>query len=134
MPRSDRDKQRDKQRKDERRAKAIELLGGKCVTCGTTERLQFDHIKNDRQGYGGLISYLLKTRWERLLAELEKCQLLCISCHAVKTGADKSAKEPKHGVQGTYVNRKCRCDKCVFANSEHTRQYRLQNKLEKVIL
>ena len=41
-----------KKNRDERRKILIERLGGKCVKCGTTENLQFDHIdpntKKDR--------------------------------------------------------------------------------------
>jgi len=122
-------RERNRQVREERKAKAINLLGGKCVKCGATERLQFDHIRNDRTTYKEMVSYLLMQRWERLLVELEKCQLLCISCHAIKTGADRSAKEPTHGIQGTYVNRGCRCVECTRANTEHTRQFR-HNKVK----
>ncbi len=31
----------------ERRAYCREYLGGKCVVCGTTHNLQFDHIKRE---------------------------------------------------------------------------------------
>jgi len=33
-----------KERKAKNKAYLIELLGGKCVGCGITENLQFDHI------------------------------------------------------------------------------------------
>ncbi len=35
----------------EKRAYCIEYLGGKCVVCGTTHNLQFDHIKRETKKY-----------------------------------------------------------------------------------
>lgn len=37
----------DKRYYDKLRAQIIEILGGCCVVCGTTEKLEFDHINND---------------------------------------------------------------------------------------
>ena len=33
------------------RSKCVEYLGGKCVKCGTTHNLQFDHIKREGKKY-----------------------------------------------------------------------------------
>ena len=32
------------ERYHKRRAEAVQLLGGKCVVCGTTEGLEIDHV------------------------------------------------------------------------------------------
>ncbi len=66
----------------------IALKGGKCVRCGYDEHpaaLDFDHI--DPAGKSRQISYLINdgVKREVLLAELEKCQLLCANCHRIKT-------------------------------------------------
>ena len=61
----------------------IEMLGGKCVDCGTTKNLQFDHIDPSKKSFN--ISCVLS---ERTLKELEKCELRCGNCHLEKTKND----------------------------------------------
>ena len=70
----------------ERKSYCIEYLGGKCVVCGTTHNLQFDHIKREGKKYE--ISTRLSNNLNNLKEELDKCQLLCAPCHL-----DKTAKE-----------------------------------------
>jgi len=81
-----------RKRHRERLALAIERLGGKCVRCGATENLQFDHIVP-----GSRVRKISEaTNWslERFLAEVDKCQLLCDPCHRQKS---KEAGETAHG-------------------------------------
>ena len=71
----------------------IERLGGRCVRCGYASDLrglQFDHIDSSTKVKN--ISAYLGHGWARhgglkpyLLAELQKCQLLCGTHHAIKT-------------------------------------------------
>jgi len=64
------------------------LLGGKCVKCGCTEKLEFDHI--DPLTKTASISRLLANGNKAdLEKELQKCQLLCNSCHVAKTAEKK---------------------------------------------
>lgn len=73
-----------KERKAKNKAYLIELLGGKCVGCGITENLQFDHI--DRKQKSFTIGKRLESSLEnKLIPEAKKCQLLCKSCHQLKT-------------------------------------------------
>jgi len=73
-----------KARKEKNKAHLIEMLGGKCVGCGTTQNLQFDHI--DRKQKSFTIGKMLESSLEnKLIPEAKKCQLLCKSCHQVKT-------------------------------------------------
>ena len=67
----------------DRRVAAIELLGGKCSKCGSSKKLQFDHI--DRKSKAVNIADLWRHSWKRILIELEKCQLLCECCHTEKS-------------------------------------------------
>lgn len=64
------------------RLKAIELKGGKCEICGYNkclDALEFHHNQN-KKNFG--ISQKGYTRsWEKVLAELDLCQLLCANCH-----------------------------------------------------
>jgi 5-methylcytosine-specific restriction endonuclease McrA len=63
------------------RQDAIESAGGKCVKCGGTDRLQFDHIDPRQKSEHRIWTWGA----ERRAAELAKCQLLCEPCHRVKT-------------------------------------------------
>ena len=70
----------------ERRAHLIERLGGKCLHCGTTRNLQFDHIIPADKTFtiaAGLTKSLVE-----LYEEVDKCQLLCGKCHLEKTKED----------------------------------------------
>ena len=71
-------------RKAEKKAYLIEMLGGKCVGCGTTENLQFDHIDRKQKLFtiGKRLEYSLE---DKLIPEAKKCQLLCKTCHQIKT-------------------------------------------------
>ena len=56
-------------------------LGNKCVKCGTTKNLQFDHIDPKTKCF----NVNPQDSWEKTLPELYKCQLLCKLCHLEKT-------------------------------------------------
>ena len=70
-------------RRQERRKILLEHLGGKCVGCGTTENLQFDHIDRTQKSF--TIGKSLDYSMERLIPEVDKCQLLCYDCHEIKS-------------------------------------------------
>lgn len=64
----------------------IQYLGGKCIQCGATEHLQFDH-KNPSDKCFSIMSKW-KLPLDEIKTELDKCQLLCAKCHLKKTSAD----------------------------------------------
>ena len=72
--------------RQKKRAICLEYLGGKCVKCGTTERLEFDHIKRDTKKYN--IAGRVTFKFDNLKEELDKCQLLCAFCHLEKTASE----------------------------------------------
>jgi len=72
----------------ERKSYCIEYLGGKCVKCGTTHNLQFDHIKREGKKYE--ITRRLSNNLNNLKEELDKCQLLCYDCHKIKTKSERT--------------------------------------------
>ena len=66
-----------------KKKRAIEYLGGRCSRCGydkSPNALCFHHrnpeIKND------IISKMYALAWDRLRLEIDKCDLLCLNCHA----------------------------------------------------
>lgn len=75
-----------------RRAEGIEYLGGKCVNCYSTENLQMDHKNPDEKIHHRIWSWSRDKRF----AELDKCQLLCPSCHSEKTR--RNGERGKHGL------------------------------------
>ncbi len=76
-----------KRRRQERRLSCIWYLGGRCLDCGNkdVDVLEFDH----REGRGGndrrTIANMLLWSWDRLVAELIKCDLVCGNCHNKRT-------------------------------------------------
>lgn len=72
-----------RERKATHKKYMIDMLGGCCVGCGTTENLQFDHI--DRTTKSCNVASLLAGKLEKLVEEAQKCQLLCETCHRHKT-------------------------------------------------
>ena len=101
------------------KAKAIDILGGKCVACGTDERLEFDHI--DPSTVEFRIIPGLRLAWSRVETELKKCQLLCHEHHWEKTRKDRQLNDGKHGIIGMYTNNGCRCSDCKAAWAEYHR-------------
>lgn len=109
----------------EQKARAIAYLGGKCVACGSTERLHFDHKDNDREGHRNCLAQLLKCSWDRVLVELQKCQLLCAVCHGRKSNQERGNRyQAVHGTVTYYTHQKCRCDDCRAAMALYARNHR----------
>ena len=66
-------------------------LGGKCVWCGSTENLEFDHIDDSKKEHN--VGNAVRNTREVFWNEVGKCQLLCVSCHNKRTTAQKRAKQ-----------------------------------------
>jgi hypothetical protein len=74
-----------------RLAAARDQLGNRCAQCGhdgSTERLEFDHIDPSTKSFGLTRSASESAFW----TEVEKCQLLCRTCHRKKTDEEWAAK------------------------------------------
>jgi len=104
-----------------KRKEAIALLGGKCAACGSTTKLEFDHIDIRTKSFN--ISKAWSYSKARLDAELAKCQLLCSECHDKKTLADLgvTSAKGKHGTLSSY--RYCKCVLCKKAKADYMREY-----------
>lgn len=74
------------------RVSARDYLGGKCVVCGVTDGLDFDHINPATKLFNvswGVGNKTIQEVW----SEIDKCQLLCATHHDEKTKIDGSRLE-----------------------------------------
>jgi 5-methylcytosine-specific restriction endonuclease McrA len=114
-----------------RLAELRQQLGSKCVQCGETWNLHFDHVDpttkvsqitdmvfeslSNKPGMRGG-----KNGTEEAIAiEMTKVQLLCIACHTRKTVVQQG-REAKHGTKSKY-NAGCRCRECKDATAQYQR-------------
>ena len=109
-----------------RRTMFIAELGGKCILCGSTENLEFDHIDPTQKAFN-IGKWIANRKEEDIRAELKKCQLLCASCHKRKT---VKAKSVEHGEGKTGV-RNCRCEKCAPLKNAYARELKRRRAEEK---
>lgn len=77
-----------KNRYKNRRLEAVKLLGGCCSKCGGFDKLHFDHINPEDKSL--TIAKMSSASNERFNQEIKKCQLLCESCHKIKTTLEGS--------------------------------------------
>ena len=122
MPYKDPNKQREYQRKRTslKRLQYIAELGGKCKWCNSTDNLQFDHIKPELKTSHRIWSW----SDERIRKELDKCQLLCHSCHVEKTWS--GLRQTNHGTAAMY--KRCKCEKCREWMRQNKRNWRIKNQ------
>lgn len=69
----------------------IKMVSG-CMDCGFSgppEALQFDHVRGVKKF---TISGNLNFAWERILSEIEKCEVVCANCHIIRTTARARAR------------------------------------------
>lgn len=97
-----------------RRSMYLERLGGMCVRCGSKDQLHFDHINPYTKRFG--ISECMTYRVETVLPEVDKCQLLCETCHRTKTRVERS--NYLHGTYYGFMERRCDCDPCLGRKRE----------------
>ena len=61
------------------------LLEHPCVKCGEDDLivLEFDHLGDKIENISDMVSQ--GTNWNKIYAEIQKCQVLCANCHKRKT-------------------------------------------------
>lgn len=92
---------------------------GPCRQCGSSERLEVDHIDPANKVHHAVWSWAP----ERRAAELAKCQVLCHRCHREKSIA--YLRRPiRHGTHTGYSYYDCRCDDCRAAHTQYERTRR----------
>jgi 5-methylcytosine-specific restriction endonuclease McrA len=109
------DKKKEYQRKWIAARRAEYLSDKSCVVCGSTDRLEVDHINPEEKISHNVWSW----RQERRDKELAKCQILCFEHHKQKSKEDAIARR-QHG--RTLYAHGCKCDICVEAQRLHNAQ------------
>lgn len=62
-----------------------------CTDCGYRENhaaLEFDHLDGNQKINN--VSSMIYLSWVRILSELEKCEVVCANCHAIRTQERKT--------------------------------------------
>jgi len=75
------------------RKSMLEYLSDKsCIMCGMSDVrvLEFDHIDPATKSFGIAQGITRTLRWENMLEEISKCQILCANCHKIKTAEQQS--------------------------------------------
>lgn len=70
-------------RAQKRKLQAVEYKGGCCEKCSydkSVKALCFHHLDGELKF--NCVSQLYSYTWETLKKEIDKCQLLCLNCHA----------------------------------------------------
>lgn len=73
------------ERGKQRRQSLIQLKGGCCEKCGYNRNqaaLAFHHINPSTKSFQIDMRKCSNSSWETLVAESQKCLLLCLNCHA----------------------------------------------------
>jgi hypothetical protein len=71
-------------RKKDVKAKCVEYLGGKCKKCAQVfPNCVYDFHHRDKEQKDIEVSKILSRKWEELVTELDKCDLLCANCHRI---------------------------------------------------
>jgi hypothetical protein len=102
---------------------------GPCAQCGSSHRLEVDHIDPETK--------VTHTVWSwakpRRDAELAKCQVLCHACHAEKTRAENSIRARERGWLPPNRSGKRTADRSRLkrAGAERSRSYWLQKSKER---
>jgi len=112
----------DKERYRLRKERLLDLIGRTCVSCGSDELIEFDHVDPSSK------EFTVTSKWNRPLAEVlpeaAKCQPLCHWCHKEKTRANSSV---DHG-GGLSGKRNCPCVPCKSRKSEYMRTWKRRRK------
>ena len=66
-------------------------LGDKCSSCASIEDLQIDHKEYRLKAFN--VSKLWSASEEKFTTEILKCQLLCGTCHKIKTISEGSLRD-----------------------------------------
>ena len=111
----------------QRRAEAIQKLGGKCSVCGIVADLEIDHIDYKLKEIP--INKLWGVSQQRFWNEIAKCQLLCYKHHKAKTSLESTERRPiTHGIYWAAYKYNCQCDLCLQFKIDYAEKRREKRK------
>lgn len=117
----------------QKRQEVIDRLGGRCARCGSTEgKFHLDH--KDKSKKTMRASDLHSVNDQRFESEIKNLQILCEDCHREKTKEawDYSTPKPSHGTYWFYRKYRCRCPACVKAYTRKQKEWRKQQRDDRV--
>ena len=97
-----------------KKLKLVKIAGGRCCKCGynnSLRALSFHH-RDPKEKKFCLNIHSLGKNWEEIIEEFEKCDLLCLNCHA-EIEEEKIIIE-KEKITNTIVLRKRKNSKKMF--------------------
>ena len=97
----------------------FDRLGNSCNECGSGENLHFHHREQKSKRFS-LTPKLTANLNEEFWEEVDKCEVLCYTCHSKKHATE-------HGKRAMY-NKGCRCEFCVAAARNDMREYRQRKR------
>lgn len=124
------------QRRDkinDRRAFMVELCGGRCRVCKTTENLWFEYVgpKTEKKRY--TMAQLLSRKINLIMAQKDNYKILCKKHWWAKQ--KKRMGKRKHGTVSMYAAGLCRCPRCRAAWNEYSKAWhRNKNRKRRVLL
>ena len=77
-----RNREKDRERRQEYKKRAVQLCGGKCIRCGYDKyigALEFHHEDPKEKDF--TIKSGISGGWDKIEREIKKCILLCATCH-----------------------------------------------------
>jgi hypothetical protein len=84
---------RNRKLKNKLRSQMLEYLSDKsCLNCGISDVrvLDFDHIDPLTKSFSIARAIADITSWDKILIEIDKCQILCANCHKIKTAQEQN--------------------------------------------
>jgi len=106
------------------------LANGPCKHCGSSEKLEVDHIKREYKTMH--TASIWSRRKEVRDKELANCQVLCKACHLKKTISEVDYPGIVHGTSNGYDHFKCRCEECKEAKKNRSIEYRSRKKYKEL--
>jgi hypothetical protein len=114
--------------------KLVKLFGGKCKRCGYDkcyQALTFHHVNPANKLF--VISDGYRRRWCDLLAEAQKCELLCLNCHKEIHANMSNTKRKKNEKLVLTKNTRVDILNMVLEDfNEHTTRFEKIDKLGKI--